>query len=212
MRVLVFGASTAQGFWDSRGGWVDRLKDYYDELQMRDFTTEQPQVMNLGVSGDSSQDVLERIGPEAGARKNEKGIAIIVQVGSNNAAVVNGRTRSTTEKYQEQLAKIIDESKKLTDKFLLVGLPAVDEAKTNPIAWVDWYFKNDNIERFEAAAKSAAERAGVTFVPIFEHFEQGMIAQDGLHPNDAGHQLIFELVQPHLNQLLKTSESAQARV
>jgi lysophospholipase L1-like esterase len=29
-------------------------------------------------------------------------------------------------------------------------------------------------------------------------------AHDGLHPNDAGHQLIFELVRPELDKLLNT--------
>jgi lysophospholipase L1-like esterase len=58
--------------------------------------------------------------------------------------------------------------------------------------------------KFEAAAQACAQRAGVSFVPVFAHFGAGMSAHDGLHPNDAGHQLIYELVRPALDRLLNT--------
>jgi lysophospholipase L1-like esterase len=121
MRVLVFGASTAQGYWDSQGGWVDRLKHYYDALQMSNFSIEQPKVMNLGVSGDTAGRVLSRIGPEAGARQNEKGLSIIIQVGSNNAAEVGGKTRTTSDEYQVELEKIISKSREFTDKVMMTN-------------------------------------------------------------------------------------------
>jgi lysophospholipase L1-like esterase len=85
---------------------------------------------------------------------------------------------------------------------MIVGFPAVDETKTNPIAWADLYYKNENIQKFENAAKAAAEKLDVPFVPVYEKFKPGMNAHDGLHPNDEGHQLIFELVRPALEELL----------
>ncbi len=210
MRVLVFGASTAQGYWDSQGGWADRLKHYYDNLQMQDFSVDRPAVMNLGVSGDTSEQVLKRIGSESRARQNEKGLAIIIQVGSNNAAEQNGQLRSTSEDYQNNLGAIIKGAEEHTRKVMVVGFPAVDEAKTNPIGWADLYYKNENIAQFEKAAKEICEKSEVPFVPIHQEFQKrassGKVLQahDGLHPNNEGHQLIFELVQPVLDGLLNT--------
>jgi lysophospholipase L1-like esterase len=210
MRVLVFGASSTQGYWDSEGGWADRLKHYYDELQIRNFSIEQPKIMNLGISGDTSGQVLERIAPEAQARQNAKGISIVVQVGSNNAAEENGQTRSTPEEYQAELEQIIAKAKQLTDKVLIVGFPAVNESKTNPIPWADLYYKNENISKFEDAARVSAGKLDVPFVPVYKKFKQQMDAgtemnaHDGLHPNNEGHRLIFELVRPALDQLLNT--------
>ena len=160
--------------------------------------------MNLGVSGDTAQQVQARIEAEAKARQNAKGISIIIQVGSNNAAEENGRTRTTPASYQSELEQIITKAKRLTGKVLVVGFPAVDEAKTNPIPWANLYFKNENIRKFEETAKIAAENQGALFVPVYEKFGPEMNAQDGLHPNDAGHQLIFELVRPALDELLNT--------
>jgi lysophospholipase L1-like esterase len=207
MRVLVFGASSAQGYWDIEGGWADRLKKYYDQMQIRDFSVDLPAIMNLGVSGNTAADILRRVGPEAKARQNEKGLAIIIQVGTNNAAEQNGQLHSTIEDYQKELEAIIEKAKNFTDKVLIVGFPAVDESKTNPIAWSNIYFKNENILKFENAAKNCAEEAGVNFVEIHKEFLNRDVtklqAQDGLHPNDEGHKLIFELVRPRLDELLQ---------
>lgn len=211
MRVLVFGASSAQGYWDSEGGWVDRLKRHYDKAQMeKGFSIELPRVMNLGISGNTAADVLKRIESETQARQNEKGLVIIIQVGSNNAAEQNGKPRSTAEEYQKELEAIINKAKVFTNKIFVVGFPAVDESKTNPIAWADLSYKNENILKFENAARTCAEDQNVVFVPVFEAFRRQMgsgtqmNAHDGLHPNNNGHKLIFELIHPVLDEFLNT--------
>ena len=205
MRVLVFGASSTQGYWDSRGGWADRLKLYYNEIQMKDFSKDMPKVMNLGISDDTTTHIIKRIGPEAGARMNAKGLSFIIQVGSNNAATLNGRPRSTPENYKSELQKIFDTARKYSDKILDVGFPAVDETRTDPLPWADMSFLNQDIIVYEEAAREISKANTLPFVPVHKEFlEAGgnLWSHDGLHPNDAGHQLIFELVRPALDELL----------
>jgi lysophospholipase L1-like esterase len=207
MRVLVFGASTVQGFWDSQGGWADRLKKYYDEIQLKDLSQDIPHVMNLGISNDGSAKLLKRIGAECEARRNQKGLAIIISVGSNSAAILNGQPVASIEQYKDEMEKIVSTAKRYTDKIMLVGLPAVDEPKTTPVSWIDMHFKNDRIAEFEAAAGQLAGEQGIPFVPIHSAMlaeGTNLIAGDGLHPNDYGHQLISKLVQPELGKLLNT--------
>ena len=62
------------------------------------------------------------------------------------------------------------------------------------------------IEQRPQVQKVAAEQK-LPFVPVFETFQAKMAAgenllADGLHPNDAGHELIFQLVRPELDKLL----------
>jgi acyl-CoA thioesterase I len=210
MRVLVFGASSIQGFWDTQGGWADRLKKYYDEQQFKDFTVERPHVMNLGVSGDTTTELLSRIKSEAEARQNDKGISIVIQIGSNNAAEENGRTRSTPEEFQVEFRKMIEETLDMTDKVVVVGFQAVNESLTNPVTWRPIFFKNKNIKIFENVAAEVSRKMNVPFVPIHDEFLRStanghqLLAHDGLHPNDEGHKLIFELVRPALDELLNT--------
>lgn len=203
----MFGASTVQGFWDSQGGWADRLKRYYDDIQLRDLSKDIPHVMNLGVSGDGSAELLKRIELETQARQNEKGIAVIISIGTNSSAILNGRPLSTKERFANELRQIVQAAKKYTDKIMVVGLPAVEEVKTTPIAWADMHFTNDRIIGYENQAKSAAEQEDVRFVGIHAAMSESnavLQSHDGLHPNDAGHQLIFELVRPALDELLNT--------
>lgn len=209
MRVLVFGASTAQGFWDSEGGWPNRLIKHYQQLQVENTDVEQPRVMNLGVSGDSTTDLLKRLEPEIEARKNDKGLTIIIQIGTNNAAVRNGQPVSSTEIYQADMLELVASARKYSNKILLVGLPSVNEAKTTPVAWADWLVTNDSIAKYEDVMRRVAEQQKLSFVPVHAEFMQvskngkNLASHDGLHPNDDGHALIAELVCPKLDLLLK---------
>jgi lysophospholipase L1-like esterase len=208
MRVLVFGASSAQGYWDSKGGWADRLKQYYFDLRLKDLSVDQPGIMNLGVSDDTTTHVLKRMESEAEARQNAKGISFIIQVGSNNAAELDGKMRSTPEQYKTDLSQLVEKARQLSDKILVIGFPAVDEARTCPLIWApNMYFKNKNIRLFENVAATLCQEADIPFLALHEEFEKSdkdLHAHDGLHPNDAGHQLIFELVRPELDKLLNT--------
>lgn len=209
MRVLVFGASGVQGFWDTQGGWAARLKRHYDTIQVKNLGgTEQPRVMNLGVSGDTSSELLQRLDTEASARKNAKGLAIIMSIGTNNASIIGGKPCSDEQKYSNQLKLLIDRAKQHTDKIMFVGLHPCNEVKTSPVAWADIVFKNDRIFTFEKTLRKVCEQQNISQVPIFETFAKNLengkdlISQDGLHLNDDGHQLMADLVRPKLDELL----------
>lgn len=204
---MVFGASTVQGYWDSQGGWADRLKRYYDEIQLEDLSKDIPHVMNLGISGDGAKELLTRIESEIIARQNEKGICVLISIGTNSAAILNGSPVSSTEQFKDDLSRIIDIAGKYTDKILIVGLPTVDESRTDPIAWADMRFRNDRIQEFEKTAEVLASDKDLVFVGVNQEMQnragEGLQSHDGLHPNDTGHQLIFELIRPALDELLK---------
>lgn len=208
MRVLVFGASSAQGYWDTEGGWVDRLKRHYDKVQMADFEKDQPKIMNLGISGNTANDIIKRMDAETVARQNDKGVAFIIQAGSNDAAEENDQPIATPDSYSIDLETIIQKAKGYSSKVLVVGFPAVDERYTTPVAWGPYYFRNERIQLFENTAKAICQKLGVPFVPILEKFKYmtdmgtDLNAHDGLHPNDSGHRLIFEIIQPELDKLL----------
>ncbi len=84
MRVLVFGDSITQGFWDMEGGWVSRIRKHYDQQMIYDADNDLPSIFNLGVSADSSDDVLVRFENETKVRATEE-IAFIIAIGVNDA-------------------------------------------------------------------------------------------------------------------------------
>jgi lysophospholipase L1-like esterase len=210
MRVLVFGASVTQGFWDTEGGWVQRLRKHYDEMQIKNWSNERPTIFNLGVSGDSTIEVLKRVENETLARQTDRGLAFIFSVGINDSFVSgNGNINLTPEQYADNYRKIISIAKKYSDKIMLLGLQYCDESKTRPVAWANIHYTNERIEQFDQKAKQIAEENKIPYSDLYELFrarpEKGEgIYQDGLHPNNEGHELIFQLVRPALDELLSS--------
>ncbi len=84
MRVLVFGDSITQGFWDVDGGWVSRIRKTYDQKAIDTDDYDQPTIFNMGVSGNSSDDVLVRFDNETKVRANEE-LSFVFAIGVNDA-------------------------------------------------------------------------------------------------------------------------------
>lgn len=205
MRVLVFGASITQGFWDSQGGWVERLRQHYDELALKDLVNHsQPTIFNLGVSGDSTKDLLARLKNETKAREflNEE-LAFVFSIGTNNAREENGKLYSSPESYRADLKELITQAKTFSNKIMFVGLPACDETRTTPVSWRYIDYRNENLRKLDQVMKGVCEEQALPYVPVFEKFINAPeLLADGLHPNDAGHKLIVNLVKPELEKLL----------
>ena len=206
MRILIFGASITQGFWDSEGGWVQRLRKFYDAKKISGEDDDPPTIFNMGVSGDSTNELLERFTPETEARNRYGNMAIVFSIGSNDCRTKAGKPFLDTDRYVENLGKLLDQAHKYTDKILFVGLASCDEQKSNPVAWGDTGYTNERIWEFEQALRSFCEKNNVPMVKVFETFKeknkkQSLIA-DGIHPNDTGHELITSLVRPELEKLL----------
>jgi lysophospholipase L1-like esterase len=213
MRIFFFGDSLTQGFFDEKGGWAGHLINEYHMRslsKLNDKNAEWIECFNLGVSGETVEGVLYRLEDEIKARRlYREDEIIVIAIGINDAILRNNRADTDVYKFQETLEKLINKAKKLTKKVLLVGLSAVDESMTNPWPYSStkkqWH--NTRINVFEDTIKQSAIRKEITFVPIHDKFlqilESDKLLSDGLHPNSAGHELIYSLVKPQLEKLLK---------
>lgn len=206
MRVLFFGASITQGMWDSQGGWVNRLRNYYDKKQLEDNEhNDEPTIFNLGVSGDTTKDLLQRFKHEAVARDRYGSAAFVFSIGTNNAAEGDGRIQSTPEEYVSDLQELVTQAKEISSKIMFVGLPPCDESRTTPCFWREVYYRNERIAALDDAAQAFCKQENIPFVSTRHLFtgREKELLEDGLHPNDEGHKLIFELVRPQLDKLLQ---------
>lgn len=213
MRVLIFGDSIAQGFWDAYGGWVQRLAHEYHPRALTDMLAgkgDGNEVFNLGISGDTAAGLAKRLEAEVAARQlYPDSDVIVIAIGINDAALRANRAELDVYGFQLEIDKALDIALRITDKVMLVGLTAVDENLTDPWKYSStgkqWH--NARINAFEDTIKQSAERKDVPFVPIHDRFMAALEAgqdllADGLHPNEAGHQFITELVKPVLDELI----------
>lgn len=213
MRVLIFGDSITQGFWDTDGGWVDRLRHHYDSLQVTDLQgRDEPTIFNLGVSADNSANILQRIAPETTARTRHNKLPIVViQIGINDSSIDesadDGGVGLPIETYEQNLREIIKTIKPLSSHIIFVGLSACDESRTTPVSWGDFHYTNQNIKQYEDTMAKVAAELNVPFIPIFDAFlaesKKGVdLLPDGLHPNNAGHAFMYRIISEKLAPLL----------
>jgi len=206
MRILVFGDSIAQGFWDIEGGWVQRLRKHYDQFTITGKDEDAPTIFNLGVSGDSSDDVLARLNSETKARNRYGELSIIFAIGFNDSRTKAGKNFSDTNRYAKNLEELVKIARSFTNKILFVGLTPCAEERSNPVAWENTGYTNKRIWAFETALRTFCNDNDLPYVKVFEVFTerqlQTELLPDGIHPNEAGHQLIADLVLPQLDALI----------
>lgn len=208
MRVLVFGDSIAQGFYDEGGGWVNRLRWQYDKTAVDNNDLDQPTVFNLGVSGDRSEHVAARIESEIVARSRSDDRVVVVAVGTNDSIYVGDKHESEPETYRQNLATILDIAKGHSSKVLFVGLLPVVDKLVQPCPWSaeGKSYSTERIKLFDQVLNDFCVENGVSLVSVWDDFESNPDKEslffDGLHPNGTGHQLIADIVKPKLEELL----------
>jgi lysophospholipase L1-like esterase len=208
MRILCFGDSITQGFWDIEGGWVARIRRHFDEAAIRAMGqgTSAPfiEMCNLGLSGDTTRNLLNRMVPEIKVRA-EPGdpLVVLLAIGTNDDLFENTTQWVQPDEFRVNLINLVDSVMPLCSRLILIGNPACDESKTTPVSWGNYCYWNRELERSEGVIQAVAELKRLPFVPLYKEFGSRLAAgelllADGLHPNSAGHELIASQVLPVL--------------
>ena len=204
-KLFVFGDSVVHGIWDDEmGGWVNRLDVYLKQNFLSDNNF--IEVYNLGVDGDTSENLLNRFEFETYQRTiPEQGDIFLIAIGVNDSAFLKNQDENFIPRIQfkENLQYIITLAKKYSERIIFVGLTPVDEKITNSKEGVVCY-ENEYIEEYDKIIKSVCEKNDLIFIDVLNEFKKGnhkkLLDGDGLHPNSNGHQKIFEIIK---NSLLK---------
>jgi len=176
--------------------WVRMLRKF---LNLK----EEASIFNLGIGGETSTGLFERIDTECKARNPD---IIIVRIGANDARY-NNITENSVEipidKFKDNIKNIIDICKKFTKEIIFIGnLPCV-ESKTTPTIWSPTeYFYNTSLEKYNNLMKEICNREKILFLDLFDEWlkidYEKFLLDDGLHPNAEGHKKIFEAVKDFL--------------
>lgn len=201
--IAVFGASTTYGYVDEsgRGGWVGRFREWFEPLDPDDYA-----IFNLGIQGDTSTWILDRIGAEASHRNPD---LIILSIGVNDASrrpKPDSRNVTSLNRYGENLQHLIRIAKKHARYVVFVSAQPVDESKTTPVSWCPCYYFARDQSVYHGVAKAVCQQEKVPFLDLMEEWQQAgdeykRWLYDGLHPNAAGHERIFQSVKEFLMDL-----------
>lgn len=185
-KICIFGDSITHGFCDEeKGGWANRLKIFL-EKEFQDVA-----VYNLGISGEITDDILERFENESRAREDN---VLVFAIGINDSQCIKSKNnpRTSLKEFKNNLKKLIEKSRALTSEIIFIGLTDIDESKTMPIPWrSDTYYDKENVYAYNQALKLVCEEEKISFLDMAGALDIINDLTDGLHPNSEGHEKMF---------------------
>jgi lysophospholipase L1-like esterase len=204
MRTLIFGDSIAYGSWAAEYGWVELIKREAHKRTVESQGQTKLQVLNLGIGGNTSTTILERMSSEIKSRQSASWpLTLVFSFGANDECTADGVVGTPIEQFEENVKAIITEARNYTDNILFVGAPPIGK----PIAMLKGReYSDERLRTYEERLKAVVKAEGVRFVPMREVFEakglDGLYSYDHLHPGDAGHELIAATVLPELDRII----------
>ncbi|MCR4280213.1 MAG: GDSL-type esterase/lipase family protein [Candidatus Komeilibacteria bacterium] len=189
-RITIFGDSIAWGKADvESGGWVNRLRHYVETAHVG------TSVYNLGVSGDTTVELLKRFTPECAARNNKTQI-IIFAVGINDSCFINTESNPlvSIDNFQSNLRQLAVEAKLFSSSIAFIGPTMVDEDK---MPFNAKYYTNDSVEKYNEALENVCANIEVPFLNMLDVLSLRDLP-DGLHPDSSGHEKMFHKIKDFL--------------
>jgi len=207
------GSSNAYGVGASEAGWADLIKRYlHEKMYSEGEVGEQFEIFNFAKSGETiafvknlASEILEHYG------RGQKTI-ILVSAGGNNTKAVDTPDNyvSTLTEYENEMKDLLELLKENSETLILVDSNGyVDETKTNPklnpLTGKYSYFTNARRKQFKVKADILCQELNIPVAEILvdsKQWERAYMHTDGIHPNQAGHQLVFESIKPILDTAL----------
>ena len=209
--IFIFGDSITYGEWDAAGGWANRIRDYYDALELP-LPKKYVVTYNLGIPSDTSTGVAQRLTHETQARLNPnpevKRFQFIIAIGTNDSAWQKEFKQHTVDKaqFKANLEDITTQANAFSDDVIFIGLlPYVEKAIVETAKRFDWAesYENKYVEEYNEILKRHCSDRCIDFIDLYEHFKSEnceSLFDDGIHPNTQGHRLIFDLISQRLDQ------------
>lgn len=178
--IVCFGDSLTAGLG------LDSGESYPDVLQkLLDQRGYHYRVVNLGVSGETTQDGLERVSMVLA----EKPAVVVLEFGANDG--LRGQPVANAER---NLALMVERLERAGTRVVLAGI-------TLPPNYGPAY-----IQRFDAMYKNLAAKFKLRLIPFLLAGVGGnprLMQRDGLHPNAAGARIVAGTVAQALEPVLK---------
>lgn len=197
MRILVFGDSITYGAGGIGGSWVEKTRAVYDSQPEEDVA-----IINLGISGDTSQNVIDRFSNETLARNRAENLAFLFAIGTNDSKLRGGEKVISRDGYRGNIEKLIRLAEEKGRCLAFVELiPCMAERISSASI-----FSNERIMEFNTVLHEVCAKNNIRVISLFDEFAEFMkdndCLPDGLHPNDVGYEFMASKIQPKLHEVI----------
>lgn len=210
-QIFVLGASSVYGVGAESDGWGDLVKSYIHSIMYgAEGVGERYEVFNFSKAGSTIEFVSETVDWIFGnyARSNE--VLTLISVGGNDAKAENTPDNfvCTPGGFQAKVTRLVESLKQHSKRVVFVSNGFVDESKVNPkqSPFGDGrvsYFTNERRALFNDMIRRVCDNKGIDFVAIDidkDTWVENYLYTDGLHPNQAGYQKVFEAIKPIIDK------------
>ena len=212
--IYCFGDSITYGAWDiEKGGWANRLRSYVDMLQSKNDNLYYL-LYNLGIPGENTDAFLRRFESELASRTKMgrgalgPGEALFVfAFGANDYVYLPQEDRFVVpqDTFVQNLEQAIVLAQKSSSRIFLLNITPADENICAEKYGNRKVRLNKNVEIYNKLIASICEKNKCILIDVYAPFtsSQNVLSEDGLHPNDSGHQLIFEQVKNAIEKYIR---------
>ncbi|MFB6190454.1 MAG: SGNH/GDSL hydrolase family protein [Candidatus Nanohaloarchaea archaeon] len=197
MQVIAVGHSIVYGNWDPEGGWVQRLRKHLDKRALEEQDEELvSEVLNLGIPGEDSGDLRERVRKEVERRLWEEVETVaFVMTGANDIQLLvqENRVRVGKEQFRDNLESIVDDLQQLADHVVLVTECYTTVDGEIPYA-PEKAINDERLGEYVEIQRELASEKGIEIIDLRtlrSKEEWASMLEDGIHPDQDGHELIY---------------------
>ena len=204
--MFAFGDSITYGMWEEQGGWTERLRRKVERKNIRDDDF-RCLLYNMGIPGDTAEDLKKRMAEELKSRIREGfETVIVIAIGINDSALEHAKARYSLEVFRENIESLVGVARQYAAHIAIVGLNPVNESMVNPLPdGSEIAYQNSRIAQFNHILKSLTEAENLYFVDVWRYWTNQNyknLLKDGLHPNESGHALNANLVENYLKKVI----------
>ena len=159
----------------------------------------------MGISGQSTTEILERMERECEGRVlDDANNIIVIAAGINDSQILEGKMVNDEEAFKRNVAA------GLTDKVIYLGLTPVDDSRTDPVTWDRTrIWRNELVENYDNIISEICSEKGVRYVYVYEQIDPAT-NEDGLHPSEVGHAVLAEIMGNVIHDYLKKASPIAA--
>ncbi|MGD9544304.1 MAG: SGNH/GDSL hydrolase family protein [Methylocystis sp.] len=192
-RIVIFGSSTIYGTADKDcGGFVNRLRLWRESIDARN------RVYNLGIWGEQTPNLIQRLPLEAAARRPH----LIMAYPGFNDSRRDGRRDAPNAvslgQFRVMMEELISSAKAISETVVMTGIP-FDESRTTPLSGTDSYYLLHDAEAYSNELVSVARAQGARILDFFSILQNEdmspLLADDGLHGNAKCHERLFHMTR-----------------
>lgn len=188
--IAFIGSSSVYGEADRKeGGYVNRIHKWFIKKQIP------IKLYNLGIPGESTDDMLHRAPIELGHRKPQ---LVVLHIGTNDTghASQNSPHDISLAEFEKNAYTLITIAKDIAENVLVLTPSPVDDKK-NPHLF-GFYYYNKDIKEYAKRLVEICNEEKVACMNLYQRFSRIVIKRflhtDGLHLNANGHERIKQWI------------------